>query len=416
MIRKSVSAYVGYVASALFFLSALIALFLPWQTIGWLLVMNGIVCLLLAIRRSKMDLSQAESSSGREMEVALLQVELAQQQSEIDSMGDGVDVAIFICDPKGIIIYANRRSREMFKFETPRNRSLLAVTLSTDLEQLVLSVKSLQERQSAEITFTHPENRVGRVVAWQNSGHTQTFVSVYEITDLKRLERVRQDFVANVSHELRTPLTIIRAAAETVNDDPKLEEIKIRKFMDRIMTEVDRLSLITNDLLILSSAESSPMRKHACNLASVWRNSVASLTDKAQEKGLEIRIEGPKEILVEANEIQMTQVAMNLIENAINYTASGYVSCTLGEDGSNAIIEVEDSGSGISVENQERIFERFYRVDKARSRNTGGTGLGLSIVRHIVEVHGGTVKVESELNQGAKFVISLPIGNPMNSA
>jgi two-component system phosphate regulon sensor histidine kinase PhoR len=261
------------------------------------------------------------------------------------------------------------------------------------------------------MTFQFPEERVGLAKAWPHRDRRRVFLSIYETTELRRLERIRQDFVANVSHEFRTPMTIIRAMAETLLDSPEEFPSKGENYLNRMITEVDRLSLISNDLLILSAAESSVVRKHATNIARVFRSAVQGLEPRAKDKGLTLSYTGPTEIIIEANETQLTQVAVNLVENAINYTPSGTVWVELIPGNGEVSIQVRDTGIGIALDQAPRIFERFYRVDKARSRVSGGTGLGLSIVKHIVEVHGGTVRLESALNSGSTFTVTLPIGN-----
>jgi two-component system phosphate regulon sensor histidine kinase PhoR len=206
-------------------------------------------------------------------------------------------------------------------------------------------------------------------------------------------------------------MTIIRSMAETLVDGPEIYQEKGQAYLERIIAEVDRLSLISNDLLILSAAESNLVRKHACDVAVTFRTVVRDLSSKAIEKGLVLSYTGPETFDIEANGSQMTQVALNLVENALNYTPSGRVRVLLEPDEENITVSIEDTGLGISSDQLPRIFERFYRVDKGRSRATGGTGLGLSIVKHIVEAHGGNVRVESELHKGSTFIVRLPIGN-----
>ncbi len=393
-----------------------VAAMLAFFTIGtpvlpWVLSAAAVGLGLLALKAQSMTLDLGDQVQSRQSHIELLQAQLVQQQSAVDVLADGLDVAIFICDPKASILYANRRAMEMFKFEAPTGRSVLAVTLSYDLEQLAIDAARLNQPQTAELSFTFPEDRVGLAKAWTHDIGQRVFLSIYEITDLRRLERIRQDFVANVSHELRTPMTIIRSMAETLADGPEIYDEKGPAYLERIMAEVDRLSMISNDLLILSSAESSLVRKTNCDVAETFRSVVRDLSAKAAEKGLVLSYSGPDAFMIEANGSQMTQVALNLVENALNYTPSGRVKVTLEPSDSSVTVSVEDSGIGIASDQLPRIFERFYRVDKGRSRATGGTGLGLSIVKHIVEAHGGSVRVESVLHKGSAFTVRLPIGN-----
>lgn len=376
---------------------------------------GAVLTLGAAIGSSKIARSLAEladRNSHLEAKVENLRAELDEHQSAVDLLADGLNVAIFICDATNHVIYANMRAKELFRFDAPRGRSILAVTLSHDLDDLAKAALKIGSPQSSTAVLKEKEERILQAVAWPAQQNTRIFVSLYEVTELRKLERVRQDFVANVSHELRTPLTIIRAMAETLTEEPTLFPTKGMEYLTRITEEVDRLSLISNDLLILSVAESNPVRKQSCNIVAVWKHSVENLQEKASSRAIHLSFSGPDTLLIEANPTQMTQVAMNLVENALNYTLEGSVAVEVTSEGTAAKIKVRDTGIGISSEHQERIFERFYRVDKARSRVTGGTGLGLSIVRHIVESHGGQVSVESRLNQGSTFTISLPIGEP----
>lgn len=277
-------------------------------------------------------------------------------------------------------------------------------------EQLALKATREGGFDYAELTFSFPTEIFARAKAWRSSStDDRVYLSIYEITDLRRLERVRRDFVANVSHELRTPLTLIRAMAETLQDDD--DDKRRENYLAKIIHEVDCLSTISSDLLELSTAESNPVRKQRCDLAEIVRTVVEKLHHKAEEKGLALTFEGPESLPVEANPSQISQVAVNLIDNALNYTVEGSVAVRLWKSDGRGLLSVTDTGIGIASDHAPRVFERFYRVDKARSRQTGGTGLGLSIVKHIVEAHGGTVGVDSTLNVGSTFRVSLPIGD-----
>jgi two-component system, OmpR family, phosphate regulon sensor histidine kinase PhoR len=332
------------------------------------------------------------------------------QKSAVDAFAHGLDAGVFVCDNKAQIRYANTFAQSLFGFENPIGRSILAVTLSVELEQVVLKTSSTSEKIEQEMTFSFPKERVCRVSAWtteQTPG--QIYLSLVEVTEMRRLERVRRDFVANVSHELRTPLTVIRAYSETMLDD---DDKDLRgRYLTRIVNEVDRLSSLTQDLLILSTAESSPIRKGACDLGGAIRYALTLLKSSAEEKGLSLEYRGPECLLIEANSSQINQVVLNLVENALKYTSEGGVLVELSSNDLEVRFDVTDTGLGIAVEHLPRLFERFYRVDKGRSRSNGGTGLGLSIVKHIVEAHGGTIKVDSSLNEGSTFSVTLPIGN-----
>lgn len=335
--------------------------------------------------------------------------QLQQQRELVDTLAEGLDAALFTCDLRAVIQFANPTALELFELSRPEGQSLLAVTLSVELERIAVAARESDVAIHEEVTFTYPRERIGQVTAWRDPAKTRLFVSVYDVTDLRRLERSRRDFVANVSHELRTPMTIIRAYAETMLDENPPTRETTERMLPRIITEVDRLTTISQDLLVLSMAESNAVRKQTCDLAEVVRRVVAQLEPKAARKGLRLSFEGPEELVMQANPAQMGQVAINLIDNALNYTLSGSVDAKLELRGDEATLEVRDTGIGIAAEHQDRVFERFYRVDRGRSRSTGGTGLGLSIVRHIVEAHGGRMEVESVLNRGSTFRAFMPI-------
>lgn len=379
----------------------------PWIWLA-LFVAAGVLWLSIAIRKD-FDALEADLDRKREQNDTLAEIARS-QKSAVDAFADGLDVGIFVCDDRCQIGYANRFAQTLFGFENPLGRSLLAVTLSVELEQLALAALEQKKVIETEITFSFPKERICIARAWApDESPARVYLSTVEVTDLRRMERVRKDFVANVSHELRTPMTVIRAYAETMMDDDDDKELRA-KYLPRIISEVDRLTSITHDLLVLSTAESGPVRKGPCELGNIVRYTINLLAPKAEDKGLKLSYEGPEDLDIEANASQITQVVVNLVENAIKYTNEGGVDIKLEDQGEYIRFDVTDTGIGIPDEHLPRLFERFYRVDKARSRASGGTGLGLSIVKHIVEAHGGSIHVESYQNRGSSFSVVLPKG------
>jgi two-component system phosphate regulon sensor histidine kinase PhoR len=233
---------------------------------------------------------------------------------------------------------------------------------------------------------------------------------LHDLTESERLDRVRQDFVANVSHELRTPLTSIRGYAETLLDGG-LEDVEHREgFVRIIRDQTERLQALAEDLMSLAELErpGAPLRLQTFDLREPAERQTAAFRDRARRVGLTVELEAPVPLEVTADRARLEQVLANLLDNAVKYTERGGVSVRLGGDATHAWCEVEDTGPGIPDEDQPRIFERFYRVDKARSREQGGTGLGLSIVKHVVGLHGGEVSVSSTPGQGSIFRFEIP--------
>jgi len=406
VVRPRAQVMNGLVATG--FVSAVtgIGLSLGGFSLGLILVAGGIGCMGLAWQQSVVQAKKLKDSlEAVSPKLGVLTDQLQSQRDAIDALAEGLESALMICDERGTIEYANEKARLLFRTEAPEGKYLLTVTLSHETEALVQRVAASGRPEVAELTFSYPTEEVGLVKAWPSPGD-RVFLSIFEITELRKLELIRKDFVANVSHEMRTPMTIIRAMAETLLDEDDLQ-IK-EKYLTKIISEVDRLSTISQDLLVLSTAESNPVRKQNCDLAEIVMGVVHQLEPKAREKGIEFTYDGPDTLSINANGAQMIQIALNLFDNAINYTADGKVSVSLSEQEHFVELTVSDTGIGISSEHLGRIFERFYRVDKARSRSTGGTGLGLSIVKHIAESHGGSVSVTSALNEGSTFVVKLP--------
>jgi signal transduction histidine kinase len=235
---------------------------------------------------------------------------------------------------------------------------------------------------------------------------------VRDVTEARRIDAVRRDFVANASHELKTPTASIRAAAETIAraavDDPDV----VVRFAGQLERESIRLSRIVSDLLDLSRLETGSEIETDVALDALIRDEVERLDDAAERAGVTLRLSiAPTAIRGSARDLAL--LVRNLLDNAIRYSpGGGTVTISLGEGDEEAILRVADTGIGIPSRDVPRIFERFYRVDRARSRETGGTGLGLSIVRHIVENHGGSIDVTSELGAGTTFEARLPLRGP----
>jgi len=235
----------------------------------------------------------------------------------------------------------------------------------------------------------------------------------HDITELRRLEKIRQDFVANVSHELRTPISSIKGYAETLLDGALKDKINAKEFISIIYQDANRLASLINDLLDLSKIESGKLKMSftALDTVSLITKGVMVIANQAKTKSITVKIDLPKDLpKIRADETRFIQIMVNLLDNAIKYSSEGAtatISAKLADDALQ--IDISDTGIGISEEDLPRIFERFYRVDKARSRELGGTGLGLSIVKHIVSAHSGQVWVKSEPGHGSTFSFTIPL-------
>jgi len=285
------------------------------------------------------------------------------------------------------------------------------------IEMLEDDEKNGESQETFELKI-QPGGRILRIhltdLLDQNDNKTGTIITLTDLTELRRLEKVRQEFVANVSHELRTPLTSIIGYLETlVDDSDEISDELQDKFLKIIKNEADRLYLLVNDLLQLSKIEGESLDLKKGDLIAVLDNTFQRLQDKALEAKIKLVPDYPEE-LPEVKMIpeQIEQVIYNLVDNAIKYTPEDgevIIRSSLSDNGEYVTVEVEDTGIGISKNDQKRIFERFYRVDKARSREKGGTGIGLSIVKHIVQNHGSNIEIESQPGKGSLFRFKLEI-------
>jgi two-component system phosphate regulon sensor histidine kinase PhoR len=232
------------------------------------------------------------------------------------------------------------------------------------------------------------------------------------VTEIERAEKTRRDFIANVSHELRTPLTSISGYVETLLDGTLKIPVSAREFLTTILKNAARMTRLTEDLLALASVESGDykVKLRPVSASSLVHDAIESLTGMVLDSDVTLESGGATGAIVLADEDALTQVFGNLIENAMKYGKGGRRVLVGAREREDCVeFSVQDFGPGIAFEHLDRIFERFYRVDKARSRESGGTGLGLAIAKHIVLAHGGTIRVESELGFGATFLFTLPL-------
>lgn len=294
--------------------------------------------------------------------------------------------------------------------------SFLEMTKSYGLVQIIQRTFQKSKNINDEIYVYHPQDRildVNTMIVPSVMGR-QVIVLLYDITQIRRLEKVRTDFVTNASHELRTPVTALKGFAEVLLDGAMEDPATLKQFMEIIYKESKRLEVLVNDILELSRVEQKqvPMNIEIVNLSETITACFKVIRPQAENKKIKFRMYSsePDAILLSTDKSRLEQVLNNLIMNAVNYTdAGGKISVRVEQINNEAVIHVSDTGIGIPQEDLNRIFERFYRVDKARSRNSGGTGLGLSIVRYLVQNLNGRIEVKSNLGIGTTFTVYLPL-------
>lgn len=362
------------------------------------------------------SVSISELSERISLQMRSTERERNQLKSIIGTMKDGV---IVISRDETLLI-ANDAAAEMFGIaKAALDRPYLETVRNSDLQKLISRARETKKPVSQGIQVLYPRERSYLVSAQVSKRYGETIVVIFDITEFKKLERVKADFVANVSHELRTPLTSIKGYVETLMDGSYDTEEERRKFLGTIDDNTDRLIEITSDLLTLSeieSGEAAPTEaekgREPINVREAVMRSTASLKSIFSEKSINLSLEiedGLPSLL--GNRFLIERMLTNLVENSAKYThENGSVNVSAEAKNGSVLIEVRDDGIGIPAEHHERIFERFYRVDKDRSREIGGTGLGLSIVKHVVMQHGGTVSVRSAVGEGSTFTVELPLG------
>lgn len=346
--------------------------------------------------------------------------QLSREKNQLQAVLSAMSEGVMVVSREGRVIIINSALKKMFNLkEDPTQKPYWEILRNRELTKLVESVLVNWMPDSREIFYLYPDEKhyFANVIPL-DSPDKEVIVVMFDITDFKRLEKIKADFIANVSHELRTPLTAIKGYTETLEEEAYESPEDQKHFLKIIKRHTDRLINIVSDLLVLSEVESrdSLSRENAANdleetnVNELIKSSLDALRSKAQEKGIEISYRSDNDAYrIKANRFLLEQMFINLIDNAVKYTPeNGKVDVSVKKEGSQILTEISDTGIGIPKEHLPRIFERFYRVDKTRSRNLGGTGLGLSIVKHIVIMHGGRIEVQSEEGRGSKFSIYLP--------
>lgn len=349
-------------------------------------------------------------------EIRLRVEEAREERSKLEAIIANVSTGVLVTDIEKKIVLVNRAAERILGVDVSRmtGRRLIEVFSDTQLESAV-GRALVGESVEMELGLVYPRSMTLRLranpVKSQEGSIAAAVCTLEDVTTLKRLDRIRQDFVANVSHELRTPVATVRALAQSLLEGAMEDRNTAQRFLHDLDRETARLAQLVEDLLTLSrlEAEETVLRLERFPLREPVTECLESKAKLASKYGVEISAEGDEKLVVEADRRLLGTLIGNLLDNAVKYNRPGgrvWVRYRAEREGT--VIEVEDTGIGIPRRELARIFERFYRVDKARSRETGGTGLGLSIVKHIAERHGGWVTVESEEGVGTVFSVYLP--------
>ena len=344
--------------------------------------------------------------------------QLAMEKSRLEDVLESITEGILVTGRDNRVVLANQALADLFGTRPPfQGRRPVEIVRNNEVEEAISRSLERCVAISLEVTLRGgPEYHLDvRVAPIKDKEECIGVVTVfYNITQLRQLERTRKDFVSNVSHELRTPLTAIKGYAETLTDGALDDRETTERFIRIISTHADRLTHLLDDILDLSrlEAENLEVEFESCSLRRLAETCIDSVSQLVAGKAISVALDIPADVQVTCDAKLIEQALLNLLGNAVKYTQDGgavQIRTRLLRKGDQKriVVEVVDTGIGIPSKDLERVFERFYRVDKGRSRNMGGTGLGLSIVRHIAKAHGERVWAESELGKGSTFAFTL---------
>jgi two-component system phosphate regulon sensor histidine kinase PhoR len=340
------------------------------------------------------------------------------QTDRLHTLIENVGSGLILIDSRGYINLVNRTYKEIFHIRPADylHRLYTEAFAYKEIVKLVdeIFMKEVKVRKQlvlmVDIERKHFEV-YGAPIIGTNDEWKGIVLVFHDITELKKLEQMRKDFVANVSHELKTPITSIKGFAETLLDGAMKDERALEHFLSIILKESERLQSLIQDLLDLSKIEQQgfQLQIETVNMTHLLEEMIVMFQGKAKEKDIHLQLNAPQHVYIAGDSNRLKQVFINLITNALTYTPKGgMVEVSVEQQNEEVLVHVKDTGIGIEEKEIPRIFERFYRVDKARSRNSGGTGLGLAIVKHLVEAHHGYITVKSQVGKGTTFTVHFP--------
>lgn len=361
------------------------------------------------------DLSISVNTLAESLETQMF--EIKQNEQRLNAIVQNLVSGVMLINVDKQVIMTNRTMYQILGETEITGKPFYEVIKSFALSQLIEATFETKTIQQKEIILYFPREMILDAsvspILGENGEITGIILLLHDITQIRHLENVRSEFVTNVSHELKTPVTALKGFAETLLDGAMYDEVLLKKFLTIIKEESDRLHRLIMDILALSRIEQNPVAENVelVDVDEVIEQSARTIFEMATEKNIRVTIpeKTSASVMIETDRDKLQQIVINLLSNAINYTpVDGKVEVKLIEQEAEVIIEVTDNGIGIPAKDIDRVFERFYRVDKARSRHSGGTGLGLSIVKHLVENCGGRIEVESQEEVGSTFRVTLP--------
>jgi two-component system phosphate regulon sensor histidine kinase PhoR len=351
---------------------------------------------------------------------------ILEDESRLKSVLENMISGVMMIDRDSKIVLLNRSAEDILGFSAQEllGKKFDEAKQQFEFTQLIQECIDLREHIRDEMIFYYPSERILEInlspISLNDEEWAGVLIVLHDITAVRRLERMRSEFVANVSHELKTPIAAVKGFAETLLAGALNDKETAKSFLQIIFDESERLNRLIGDILELSKIESKriPLQFSPVHLHTFIGNCLHVMNSEAVKKSIDLNMQVDENLYIEADEDRLRQILINVLSNGINYTPEGGkvkirveppVNGKVTMENEMVKLTISDTGIGIPKKDLPRIFERFYRVDKARSRSSGGTGLGLSIVKHLVELHKGTIRVESEVGMGTKFIIELPI-------
>jgi two-component system, OmpR family, phosphate regulon sensor histidine kinase PhoR len=363
------------------------------------------------------DLAEALNKMAQQLSARIRLI--TEQRNELETILSAMREGMLACDSDERIITINEAAASLLGIDlaAAKGHTVQEAVRNADLQRFIGRISLEQGETEAEIILYGPEKKFlqlsGTVLRDSEGKKIGTLVVLSDITRLRHLENIRREFVANVSHELKTPITSIKGYVETLQEGAIDDKGNARKFLEIIFKQADLLNALVDDLLSLSQIEQGAERGEVQlaeeQVRRIIEAAIAAYETRARERHIQVLLQCRGEIIVKANSRLLEQAVGNLLDNAIKYSEpDGSIEIDATQNKGEVTIKVTDHGCGIAPEHLPRLFERFYRVDKGRSRELGGTGLGLAIVKHIIQAHGGDVTVESTPGKGSTFTLHLP--------